>query len=165
MCQVLLGINMEREEEYSREKNGEIIAETPDGGKEEKAYPPQENAYLAGSREIKSLPEERGASKISEFTGYLRFIQPYVLFITFVFFGALLAGYHSSANFPEMADQLMEGFSARFAPFLQCPDSHYVRIFLNNAFVSLLFLVRGLPLASFLYCSSLSTGILWSYLI
>lgn len=147
MYQVLLGINMEREEEYSREKNGEIIAETPDGGKEEKAYPPQENAYLAGSREIKSLPEERGASKISEFTGYLRFIQPYVLFITFVFFGALLAGYHSSANFPEMADQLMEGFSARFAPLLAMPPIVIMfGIFLNNAFVSLLFLVLGLAL-------------------
>lgn len=138
---------MEREEEYSREKNGEIMTETPDGEKEEKSYAPGNNAFLADSREMKSLPEERGASRISEFTGYLHFIQPYVLFITFVFFGALLAGYTSSANFPDMADQLMEGFSSRFAPLLAMPPILIMfGIFLNNAFVSLLFLVLGLAL-------------------
>jgi len=44
-----------------------------------------------------------------------------------------------------MADTLMEGFSARFAPLLaMAPIFIMLGIFLNNAFVSLLFLVLGL---------------------
>ena len=106
MCQVFGDKRWKERKEYSREKNGEIIAETLTG-EGRKAYPPQENAYLA-QQGNKILPEE-GASKISNLRATCH--PAYVLF-TFVFFGALLAGYHSSANFPEMADQLMEGFSA-----------------------------------------------------
>jgi len=143
--QVLLGIRMEREEDHLREKNTGVSTETPEEETEGKIYAPAENASLADSREIKSLPGGGYASKVSEFTGYLRFILPYLLFITFVFFGALFAGYASSASFPDMADKLMEGFSTRFAPLLAMPPIFIMfGIFLNNAFVSLLFLVLGL---------------------
>ena len=137
---------MEREEDfYLREKNGEVRAETPEGERENKIYAPAENAFLASRGETKSRPGGRSISKVSEFTSYLRFIWPYVLFMTFVFFGALFAGYTSSANFPDMADTLMEGFSSRFAPLMAMPPIVIMLgIFLNNAFVSLLFLVLGL---------------------
>lgn len=63
---------------------------------------------------------------------------------------ALFAGYISSASFPDMANKLMEGFSARFAPLLSMPPVFIMLgIFLNNAFVSLLFLVLGLVLGIF----------------
>lgn len=141
---------MGREEDNLQEKDREVRTETPAGGREEKMYAPVENSFLADSREIKSRPEGRSSSRVSEFTAYLRFIWPYVLFITFVFFGALFAGYTASANFPDMADRLMEGFSARFAPLLSMPPVFIMLgIFLNNAFVSLLFLVLGLVLGIF----------------
>ena len=134
---------MEIEEDYLREKKGEVRQETP--GEEEKIYAPAENAFLTDSIEMKSRPGERGTSRLSEFTGYLHFILPYVLFIAFVFFGALFAGYTSSENFPDMADKLIEGFNSRFAPLLAMPPIFIMfGIFLNNAFVSLLFLVLGL---------------------
>ncbi|AKB19503.1 MULTISPECIES: stage II sporulation protein M [unclassified Methanosarcina] len=137
---------MEREEDdYLRERNEEVGAETPEGEREEKIYTPVENAFLADTGDAKSQSGGRSASKVSEFTSYLRFIWPYVLIITFVFFGALLVGYTSLANFPDMADKLMEGFSSRFAPLLAMPPIFIMLgIFLNNAFVSLLFLVLGL---------------------
>ncbi|KKG11198.1 stage II sporulation protein M [Methanosarcina sp. 2.H.A.1B.4] len=137
---------MEREEDYYlRERKGEVRAETPEGEREEKIYAPAENAFLAAHGETKFRPGGRSTSKVSEFTSYLRFIWPYVIFITFVFFGALFAGYTSSANFPDMADTLMEGFSSRFAPLMDKPPIVIMLgIFLNNAFVSLLFLVLGL---------------------
>ncbi|KKG18722.1 hypothetical protein EO98_06710 [Methanosarcina sp. 2.H.T.1A.6] len=137
---------MEREEDYYlRERKGEIRAETPEGEREEIIYAPAENAFLAAHGETKFRPGGRSTSKVSEFTSYLHFIWPYVIFITFVFFGALFAGYTSSANFPDMADTLMEGFSSRFAPLMDKPPIVIMLgIFLNNAFVSLLFLVLGL---------------------
>ncbi len=136
---------MERKEDcYSQERNEEVRAETLEGERKEQTYVPAEDAFLADSREIKSNPG-RSTSRASEFTSYIRFIGPYVLFITFVFFGALFAGYASSASFPEMANTLMEGFSSRFAPLLaMSPIFIMFGIFLNNAFVSLLFLVLGL---------------------
>ena len=137
---------MGRDEDYHmQERNGEVRAETPEGEREEKLYAPAENAFLADSGETKSRPGGRSASKVSGFTSYLRFIWPYVLIITFVFFGALFAGYNSSANFPDMADTLMESFNSRLAPLLAMhPIFIMLGIFLNNAFVSLLFLVLGL---------------------
>lgn len=136
---------MEKEEDYYLgERNGEGRAENPEGERKENIYAPVENTYLA-DRETKSRPEGGRPSKISEFTSYLHFIWPYFLIITGVFFVALLAGYNSSANFPGMADELMKGFSARFAPLLAMPPIVIMfGIFLNNAFVSLLFLVLGL---------------------
>lgn len=139
---------MEREEDNLQEKDGEVRKEISDGEMGGKIHSPAENVFLAESREIKS--RRRSSSRISGFTGYLRFIWPYVLFITFVFFVALFAGYISSASFPEMANKLMEGFSARFAPLLSMPPVFIMLgIFLNNAFVSLLFLVLGLVLGIF----------------
>lgn len=137
---------MEKEEGYNlQERNVENRTGTPEIEGEEKVYVPPENAFLTDSREIKSQPEKRNTSRASEVTGYLRFIWPYVLFITFVFFAALIAGYTSSVNFPDMANTLMESFSSRFAPLLAMPPIFIMLgIFLNNAFVSLLFLVLGL---------------------
>lgn len=141
---------MEREEDNLQGKDGEVRIETPDLEKEGNIYSSSESAFLADSREMKPQPEERSSSRVSEFTAYLHFIWPYVLFITFVFFVALFAGYTASANFPDMADRLMEGFSARFAPLLSMPPIFIMLgIFLNNAFVSLLFLVLGLVLGIF----------------
>ncbi|MCC4769327.1 stage II sporulation protein M [Methanosarcina sp. DH2] len=139
---------MEREEEYYlRERNGEVRAETPERVGEGEIDSPEENVFLADSGKTKTRPGGRSISKGSGFTSYVRFIWPYFLFITFVFFGALSAGYTSSANFPDMADTLMEGFSSRFAPLLAMPPIFIMLgIFLNNAFVSLLFLVLGLAL-------------------
>jgi len=136
---------MEREEDYYLgERNGEGRAETPEDEREEKIYAPVENV-LAGSGETKSRSAGGSPSKISEFTSYLRFIWPYFLIVAGVFFVALLAGYSSSANFPDMADELMKGFSSRFEPLLAMPPIVIMfGIFLNNAFVSLLFLVLGL---------------------
>ncbi|MDY9925999.1 stage II sporulation protein M [Methanosarcina sp.] len=139
---------MEREEEYYlQERNGEVRAETPERVGEGEIGSPEKNAFLADSGKTKIRPGGRSISKGSGFTSYVRFIWPYVLFITFVFFGALSAGYTSSANFPDMADTLMENFSSRFAPLLAMPPIFIMLgIFLNNAFVSLLFLVLGLAL-------------------
>ncbi|MDI9393894.1 MAG: stage II sporulation protein M [Euryarchaeota archaeon] len=135
---------MEIEEDYLREKKGEVRPETPDG-EEEKIFSPEENSFLADSREMKSSHGERDSSRFSEFRGYLHFILPYFLFITFVFSGSVFAGYTSSESFPDMADKLMEGLSSRFAPLLAMPPVFIMLgIFLNNAFVSLLFLVLGL---------------------
>ncbi|MDD3246517.1 MAG: stage II sporulation protein M [Methanosarcina sp.] len=137
---------MERETDYYlQERNREVRAKTPEGTGEEKIYATAENSFLAVPGETKSRSGGRSASKVSEFTSYLRFIWPYVLFMTVVFFGALFAGYASSANFPNMADTLMESFSSRFAPLMaMSPIFIMLGIFLNNAFVSLLFLVLGL---------------------
>jgi Uncharacterized membrane protein len=81
------------------------------------------------------------------FIGYVSFIWPYLLFITFVFFGSLVTGYISAEHFPSMADALRESFSSRFES-LMTMNPFYIMfaIFLNNAFVSLLFLVLGLAL-------------------
>lgn len=77
-------------------------------------------------------------------------IWPYFAVIVFIFFGALLSGYVSAANFPSMADTLMKGFSSRFGPLLTMnPLYILLTIFLNNSFVSLLSLVLGLALGVF----------------
>lgn len=137
---------MEKEEDYYlRERNGEEQAETHEGEREEKIYAPVENFHLAESGETKSRPGERTNSKISEFTSYLNFIWPYFLIMAGIFFVALLAGYNSSANFPHMADELMKSFSNRLEPLLAMhPLVIMLGIFLNNAFLSLLFLILGL---------------------
>lgn len=139
---------MEKEEEYYlQERNGEGKVETPEGESGEKIYIPTGNAFLADSIKTKSRPSGKNNSKATDFTSYLHFIWPYFLIITFVFFGALVVGYTSAANFPDMANTLMEGFSSRFAPLLaMSPIFIVLGIFLNNAFVSLLFLVLGLAL-------------------
>lgn len=138
------------EEDYLQERNEEVVTEPSGGEREEKSYDAEGGALLADERGIKSRHGERRSSKVSGFTGYVRFVWPYVLFITFVFFVALLAGYISSINFPDMSNKLMEGFSSRFAPLLSMPPILIMLgIFLNNAFVSLLFLVLGLVLGIF----------------
>ncbi|WP_440947303.1 stage II sporulation protein M [Methanosarcina sp. T3] len=137
---------MEREEDYNLgERSGEGRAETPGGKRKEEVYAPAENAYLAEIGGTEPRPGERTAPQVSGFTSYLRFIWPYFLIIAGVFFVALLAGYNSSANFPNMADELMKGFSNRFEPLLSMPPIVIMfGIFLNNASVSLIFLVLGL---------------------
>ena len=75
----------------------------------------------------KTWPEGRKNPK-KGFTEYVRFIWPYVLFITFVFFGSLVAGYISAASFPSMADTLRESFSSRFGSIhVNEPSFHNVR--------------------------------------
>lgn len=105
---------------------------------------------LSGSSTAETWRDTRKDPK-KGFTGYVRFLWPYVLFMAFVFFGSLVAGYSSAASFPSMADTLRESFSSRFEPILEMNNPFYIMfaIFLNNAFVSLLFLVFGLVLGIF----------------
>jgi stage II sporulation protein M len=83
-------------------------------------------------------------------TRYVRALWPYLLVIVFVFFGSLLTGYVSAANFPEMADTLMKSFSSRFGPLLSMSPLYIMlAIFLNNAFVSLVSLILGIAIGIF----------------
>lgn len=92
----------------------------------------------------------RKYSRRFELSEYIRILWPYLVIIIFVFFGSLIAGYVSAANFPSMADTLMKGFSARFGPLLtMSPLYIMLTIFLNNSFVSLLSLVLGMALGIF----------------
>lgn len=92
----------------------------------------------------------RKYSRRFELSEYIRILWPYLVIIIFVFFGSLIAGYFSAANFPSMADTLMKGFSARFGPLLtMSPLYIMLTIFLNNSFVSLLSLVLGMALGIF----------------
>jgi stage II sporulation protein M len=139
---------MEREGDYNLEERraGVMKAGTPEGQIENREYAAEEKDFLPGSNTEETWPEGRRYPK-KGFTEYVRFIWPYVLFITFVFFGSLVAGYISAASFPSMADALRESFSARFESIMSMsPLFIMFAIFLNNAFVSLLFLVLGLAL-------------------
>ncbi len=90
---------------------------------------------------------ERDLSGRKGFFNYVNFIGPYVLIITFVFFASAFAGYAYSASFPEISERVMEEFAAQFGGILGLqPLLIMLIIFLNNAFVSLLFLVMGLLL-------------------
>lgn len=128
------------------EKNAGIQAETPPGKMENKGHA-AERDFLTGRREVETWPEGRKGPR-KRFTEYVRFILPYALIMAFVFFGSLVAGYNSAASFPSMADALRESFSSRYASIMTMNNLFYIMlaIFLNNAFVSLLFLVLGLAL-------------------
>lgn len=137
---------MEREGDSDLEKKrAEVQMEgTSDGEAVNREYATEETYFL--SRETETWQDSQKDPK-KGFTGYVRFIWPYVLIMTFVFFGSLVAGYSSAANFPSMAEALRESFSSRFEPIMAMePLSIMLVIFLNNAFVSLLFLVLGLAL-------------------
>jgi stage II sporulation protein M len=137
---------MEIEEDQKlEERSAGVQAETPAEEKENKEYIIKEREIFT-KREGETWAESRKDPK-KGFKGYIRFIWPYLLFITFVFFGSLVTGYISAAHFPSMADALRETFSSRFES-LMTMNPFYIMfaIFLNNAFVSLLFLVLGLAL-------------------
>ncbi|WP_440956304.1 stage II sporulation protein M [Methanosarcina sp. Mfa9] len=90
---------------------------------------------------------ERDMSGKEGFFNYVNHIRPYVLIITFVFFASAFAGYAYSASTPEISEMVMEEFEAQFGGILNLhPLLIMLIIFLNNAFVSLLFLVMGLGL-------------------
>jgi stage II sporulation protein M len=136
---------MERQEENDLQDRGEEVQlrapEDVRGGYYESEPFPE--------KEVKTFPNGR-KSRISGFTSYARFISPYVLIITFVFFGSLITGYASSAAFPDMANSVMESFSSRFEPLLQMsPLSIMQAIFINNAMVSFISLILGLILGIF----------------
>ena len=117
---------MEREEDYNlQEKKAGVQTETPEGEIENRGYAREEKDFLTGNKEAETWPEGGKSSKKSGFAEYLRFIWPYFLIITFVFFGSLVAGYVSAASFPDMADNLVEGFSSRFGPLLEMKPSLY----------------------------------------
>ena len=116
---------------------------------ENKGYAAKENDFSTANIEAKTLSGGRSNSRKVN-AGYLHFLWPYVLFIVIIFFGSFLAGYASAANFPDMANSMMREFVSRFAPLLeQGPIYIMLRIFLNNAFVSLICLVLGLALGIF----------------
>lgn len=149
---------MEKEEEYkndSLEEKKEGLEPKSSGAEIENREPSrhEESAlqgknFLAADREANPWSsQERKKSRIRGFTRYVRFIWPYVLIITFVFFGSLVAGYAWAVSSPDMANDVMQNFSSRFQPFLNMePLSIMFAIFLNNAFVSLISLVLGLAL-------------------
>lgn len=138
---------METEENSSlEEKEDRVQIETSVGEIENKGSAATEIDFLSSRIEAETWPENRKSPK-KGFTGYVRFIWPYVLFISFVFFASLLTGYISAANFPSMAEALRESFSSRFEPIMSMrPLFIMLAIFLNNAFVSLFFMVLGLAL-------------------
>lgn len=95
---------------------------------------------------VTSTPE-RDMSGKEGFFNYVNHIRPYVLIITFVFFASAFSGYAYSASTPEISEMVMEEFQAQFGGLLNLhPLLIMLIIFLNNAFVSLLFLVMGLGL-------------------
>ncbi len=134
-----------KEDQNLEERRAGVEAETPAGETENEVYVVKGRDILT-KRGAESWIESRKDPK-KGFKEYVRFLWPYLLFITFVFFGSLVAGYISAANFPSMADALRESFSSRFES-LMTMNPFYIMfaIFLNNAFVSLLFLVLGLAL-------------------
>ncbi len=139
---------MEGEGDLNLEERREGVqkAGTPEGEIENRGYAVKERDFLPGNNAAETWSDERKDLK-KGFTGYVRFIWPYLLFITFVFFGSLVAGYGSAASFPSMAEALRESFSSRFESIMTMnPLFIMITIFLNNAFVSLLFLVLGLAL-------------------
>ena len=138
---------MEREEDSNlKEKKAGVQTETPEGETETRGYAREEKDFLTGNTEVKTW-SDAGKNSKKGFTGYVHFIWPYFLFMTFVFFASLIAGYVSVASFPDMADNLMKSFDSRFGPLQEMnPISILFVIFLNNAFVSLLSLVLGLAL-------------------
>lgn len=142
---------MEREEDYGLQERREIVPTgTPDGETENEEYAAKEKDFSTADREVKTWSVSGKNSRKAEFTGYVRTLWPYLVVIVFVFFGSLLTGYFSAANFPSMADTLMKGLSSRFGPILTMSPLYIViTIFLNNAFVSLLSLVLGLALGVF----------------
>jgi stage II sporulation protein M len=134
---------MEREERHDlRDKGAGVQSETPEGEIEDRRY--NENELLTENEEVKTWHDNRKKSKISGFTRYLHFISPYVLVITFVFFGSLFAGSASSAVFPDMANGVLESFSSSLAPMLEMSPLSIMRaIFIRNAIVSLISLILG----------------------
>ncbi len=139
---------MESEGDFNLEerRDGVQKAGNPEGEIENRGSAVEERDFLPENNASETWPDERKNLK-KGFTGYVRFIWPYLLFITFVFFGSLVAGYSSAASFPSMAETLRENFSSRFESIMAMkPIFIMFTIFLNNAFVSLLFLVLGLAL-------------------
>lgn len=139
---------MEREDNSNSEerKVGVQTAETPEGEMENRGYAAEEKDFFPGSSAAETWRDSRKDPK-KGFTGYLRFIWPYALLMAFLFFVFLVVGYSSAASFPSMAENLRESFSSRFESIMtMSPLFIMFAIFLNNAFLSLLFLVLGLAL-------------------
>lgn len=139
---------MEKENNYnSEERKAEAqTAGTPEGEIEDRGHTAEENDFFPGSSATETWHDSKKDSK-KGFTGYLRFIWPYALLMAFLFFVFLIAGYSSAASFPSMAETLRESFSSRFESIMtMSPLFIMFAIFLNNAFLSLLFLVLGLAL-------------------
>ena len=139
---------MEKDDDYNSEKikNGVQTAGTPEGEMENREYLTEGKDFLPANSAAENWHGNRINPK-KGFTGYLRFIWPYALLMAFIFFVFLFIGYNSAASFPSMAETLRESFSSRFASIMTMnPLFIMLTIFLNNAFLSLLFLVLGLAL-------------------
>lgn len=139
---------MEREDDYNSDerKTGVQTAGTPEGEMGNRGYAAEEKGFFPGSSAVEAWHDSRKDPK-KGFTEYLRFIWPYALLMAFIFFVFLGVGYYSASSFPSMAETLRESFSSRFASIMTLnPLFIMFTIFLNNAFLSLLFLVLGLAL-------------------
>lgn len=136
---------METETDHELEEKKTVVPEeTPTGETENNRYTVTEDVSLT-KRESETW--EYGQNPKKGFKEYVHILSPYLLFITVVFFGSLVTGYISAAHFPSMAETLRESLSARFESILTMNHFYMMlAIFLNNSFVSLLFLVLGLAL-------------------
>ncbi len=136
---------METEKDYDLEERKTVSQEkTSTGETENNGYAVMEEFSLNKS-DSEAWEYEKNPKK--EFKEYVRVLSPYLLFITFVFFGSLVTGYISAAHLPSMAETLRESLSSRFESILAMNHFYMMlAIFLNNSFVSLLFLVLGLAL-------------------
>lgn len=138
---------MEKEDDYNSEERKEGIQTTgtPEGEIENRGYATEEKDLFPGSSAAETWRDSRKDPKKG--SRYLRFIWPYALLMAFIFFVFLVVGYYSAASFPSMAETLRESFSSRFSSIMTMnPLFIMFTIFLNNAFLSLLFLVLGLAL-------------------
>ena len=145
------------------DKAGKETADTDEAGRETPGFGRDAGSYIgftsdsnigstsgsitgSGLSSVTATPE-RDMSGKEGFLNYVNYIRPYVLIITFVFFASAFAGYAYSASTPEISEMVMEEFQAQFGGILNLhPLLIMLVIFLNNAFVSLLFLVMGLGL-------------------
>lgn len=138
---------MERDDDYNPDeiKEGVQAAGTPEGEMENREYAAEEKEFFPGSSTSETW-HDSGKDPKKGFK-YLQFIWPYALLMAFIFFVFLVVGYYSAASFPYMAETLRESFSSRFSSIMtMIPLFIMFAIFLNNAFLSLLFLVLGLAL-------------------
>ncbi|AKB83381.1 Integral membrane protein [Methanosarcina barkeri 3] len=138
---------MERDDYNSEDiKTGVQTSGTPEGEMKNREYLTEGKDSFPASSAAENWHGNRINPK-KGFTGYLQFIWPYALLMAFIFFVFLFIGYNSAASFPSMAETLRESFSSRFASIMTMnPLFIMLTIFLNNAFLSLLFLVLGLAL-------------------
>ena len=142
---------MGREEDYDmQDEGGGVQIETLNEKIENRRYTGKEKDSYIPKMKTNTFQVGRNNSKKEDFIGYMTMLWPYLIITIVLFFGSLVMGYVSAANFPHIAENLMKEFSSRFAPILtMSPICILITIFLNNTFVSLVSLVLGIAVGIF----------------